>query len=365
MNNQRLFLLGLLFVVALSILAFYTLFLTDIHLFKEPILKTVYFPEAYGLREGDPVQVLGARIGRVRTLEPQPNAEPNKFIRTVLSLDEEIELKHGAVITIQESTLLGGRHVDIYPGEFGGPPLEPGPEGAYFGRVKKNPITALGDLGSMLTENRETLKNILSNLESVTSDVKTGKGVVGRLIADEDLGNKAASILTSVEETATALKAGEGLLGALIYDQGLKDSANRTFARIEKVGADIEAGQGLIGAMLYDQELKDKTANGLKAFAEVGTKINSGVGTVGRLVNDEALADDLQTVVTNLRGATEDIRSVVAQVRTGEGSLGKLLIEDELYQETLRTVRLLTRSLEDYREAAPITAFTGVLFAAF
>ena len=114
MNNQRLFLLGLLFIAALSILAFYTLFLTDIHLFSKPILKTVYFPEAYGLRAGDPVQVSGLRIGRVKELDFDINAEPKKRIKALLSLEKEVELLQGASITIQESTLLGGRHVDIY-----------------------------------------------------------------------------------------------------------------------------------------------------------------------------------------------------------------------------------------------------------
>ena len=51
--------------------------------------------------------------------------------------------------------------------------------------------------------------------------------------------------------------------------------------------------------------------------------------------------------------------------RAGEGTLGAIVMNDELYQEVLRTVGLLTRSLEDYREAAPITSFTGVLFSAF
>ena len=38
---------------------------------------------------------------------------------------------------------------------------------------------------------------------------------------------------------------------------------------------------------------------------------------------------------------------------------------DHLYDEALGGLKLLTRSLEDYREAAPVTAFTSVLFSAF
>jgi len=52
-------------------------------------------------------------------------------------------------------------------------------------------------------------------------------------------------------------------------------------------------------------------------------------------------------------------------VRAGQGTLGKLFADEKLYDQLSLAVALLTRSLEDYREAAPITAFTSVLFAAW
>ena len=365
MNNQRLFLLGLLFIAALSILAFYTLFLTDIHLFSKPILKTVYFPEAYGLRAGDPVQVSGLRIGRVKELDFDINAEPKKRIKALLSLEKEVELLQGASITIQESTLLGGRHVDIYPGEFGSPPLEPSDEGAYYGAIKKNPIATLGDIGTLLNENRESLKNILDNAATITGNVKDGKGLIGRLISDEELSNHAADVVANFKDASEQMKTGQGLLGALIYDPELKSTVTDTFDSFKKLGGDIESGQGVLGKLIYDQALRDRVTGGLEAFANVGTRLDRGEGTLGKLISDDTLADDLQVIVTNLRGASEDIENVTSQVRTGEGTLGKLISDSGLYEDAQRAVRLLGRSLEDYREAAPITAFTGVLFAAF
>ena len=50
----------------------------------KPILERVYFQEAYGLREGDSVSVLGVRIGRVKQLEIDFEAQPDQRIRAVL-----------------------------------------------------------------------------------------------------------------------------------------------------------------------------------------------------------------------------------------------------------------------------------------
>ena len=36
-----------------------------------------------------------------------------------------------------------------------------------------------------------------------------------------------------------------------------------------------------------------------------------------------------------------------------------------LYEEVQRALAILTRTLEEYREAAPITTFTSVLFSGF
>ena len=143
--------------------------------------------------------VQGLRIGRVESLDFDVNAPPERRIKAVLSLDTPVELTQGARISIKESTLLGGRHINIYPGEFGGPPLERADDGALYGDVEPNPIAALGDLGDLFTDNRESVRNILANLEEMVADLKAGRGTIGRLLRDEEMADGiAASIRLSL-----------------------------------------------------------------------------------------------------------------------------------------------------------------------
>ena len=365
MNNQRQLLLGIFFIVALSILAFYTLFLTDIHLFSQPTLETVYFPDAYGLRKGDQVRAAGVRIGRVSSLNFDGNAPPERQIRAVLSLDEDVELLVGARITIKESTLLGGRHVDIYPGEFGGPPLERDPQGALYGTVERNPIQALAELGKLFTDNRENVKNSLTNLEEVIADVRAGRGTIGRLLGDDQMAQDLADGIASLRASAAEIRAGEGTLGALIYDAELADSVRNMVDNLEAMVADIRAGQGLAGRLIYDDKLGDDVQRGVDAAANVAERIDRGEGVIGRLVADEELGLKFADIIGNVDEASGDLQAITAQLRSGDGTLGKLVMDEELYDKALTSVQLLNRSLEDYREAAPVTAFTVVLFAAF
>lgn len=372
MNTQRQLLLGIFFILALSLLAFYTLFLTDIHLFSKPILMTVYFPEANNLREGDPVQLLGARIGRVKEVTPNITAEPRKRIRTVLSLEKEVELLEGASISIRETSLLGGRNVFINPGEFGGPRLQPAEDGAYYGEVYKNPIASLADIGVLIGENRAAIKGFLDNVNAISTDVRDGKGLVGKLLADETLATDVKEgvtagreFLTNVRDASAQLKSGEGLLGAALYDPATKQKFTQTLDNLQQLSADLRGQQGILGAMIYDTALKDRLTKGIDSIVGFVEKLNGSEGALGLMMNDPTTREELRSLVSNLSKASDDAKTVLAQVKGGQGTLGKLVTEDGLYQDLRKTVAVLSRSLEDYREAAPITSFTSVLFAAF
>jgi len=90
-----------------------------------------------------------------------------------------------------------------------------------------------------------------------------------------------------------------------------------------------------------------------------------GKGTIDLLLNDPETREQFKTLVDNLSGSSADLKTIIADVKNGQGTIGKLMQDDGLYEEAKKAVAVLTRSLEDYREAAPITAFTSVLFAAF
>jgi phospholipid/cholesterol/gamma-HCH transport system substrate-binding protein len=372
MNKQRQTLLGVFFLAALSILAYYTLFLTDSHFFSQPILMTVYFPEANNLREGDPVQLLGARIGRVKEVSPNVTAEPRKRIRTVLSLEREVELLEGATISIRETSLLGGRNVFIDPGPFGGPRVEPLEDGAFFGEVFKNPIASLGDIGVLVSENRAAIKSFLANLDVVMADVRAGKGLLGKLISDEGMGEESRALVTSaknlaanLDEASQHIKSGQGLLGGLIYDQGFKDKAGSVLDNLQQLSADLRGQQGILGALIYDTALKEKLADGIDSVVAFVKKLDAGDGALPMLMTDKAFKDQLVATLDNLSAAVADVRTLAADTKAGKGTVGKLLTDETLYAEIRKTFGVLTRSLEDYREAAPITSFTSVLFAAF
>ena len=85
----------------------------------------------------------------------------------------------------------------------------------------------------------------------------------------------------------------------------------------------------------------------------VTTQIADGKGTVGRLIMEDTLYESTLTTVTNLqetgtdlRAAIADARSVIADAKAGKGSLGKLLTDDALYHETTDSMTNLKEILQ-------------------
>ncbi len=378
MNAQRQFVLGVFFVIALSTLAFYTLFLTEFSLFGEPIQITADFPEAHHLREGDPVLVAGKRIGRVKEITYHPDRGLRR-IQVVMNLDQEIEILTGYRIAIEESTFLGGRNVDIDPGPGGAPPLVLPPGEAYLGVVQRNPIAALQEVGNLITDNSDSVTSFFRSLDLILLEVRKGEGAVGRAIYDpklgEDLVASVADFRATVENAraiSDQVRSGEGNLGKLVYDESLYQTFRSTVESLQTIAADLQQGRGVLGALIYDDPLAEELRSVVKNFdafsadlSELTDGVQAGEGLVGRLMKDPELARSLDETITNFRVASEDLKGVASAVRGTDGSLGKLINDPELYDEALIALRLLTRSLEDYREAAPVSGFTSVLFGAF
>ena len=83
-----------------------------------------------------------------------------------------------------------------------------------------------------------------------------------------------------------------------------------------------------------------------------------GRGTLGKLMSEEDVYEDLASI-------TSDLADASAALRERRGTLAKLLYEDDMYQEIQRALKVLTGSLEEAREAAPIATFLNTVFLGF
>ena len=394
MSSGRNVILGIFFVSVFAVLAYYTLFLTDFQLFGERVTKTVYFEETNGLRQGDSVLVAGVRWGKVESLEFHPRADRERRIEVVISLDEHVDLHEDHRILIKDATLLGGKNLVIDPGLPNSPTIPE--ERELYGTVSSNVLEALDEL---VAENRQAIRTTLADIQTIVSDVRQGRGVVGRLVADEELALNVSSAISSiavsfenVDALTTSLRAGEGSLGRLFTEDELYESVHSAFGNgrdllgeARTVLADIRQGRGVVGRAIYDETLAEDLASGVHSIRSIAQGIDNGEGTVGRLVRDEEMADGVSRFVTqltaedssvgrllssselydNFNSVGENLNAVTEKVAKGEGTLGRIMMDEDIYDQLQQALRTLTGTLEEAREAAPISTFLGTVFLGF
>jgi phospholipid/cholesterol/gamma-HCH transport system substrate-binding protein len=362
-SSRRDFLLGIVFFGALALLLYYTIVLTGFSLQDKYYLEAS-FPNAAGLKEGDAVLVAGRSTGTVRLVAFRDDQPADRRIEVLMEFKEAITLHPGYDVRISEFTVLGGRVIEIDPG-----PVSAGllPSNAQIiGTVGTSAIAAIGKL---VTENREAVTEIISNLQFSSRALKNGEGPLGALLMSADLKAEIEHFMDVAGNLADNIEAGKGVLGLLAADQEARrlllemiSNGASGLATLEDITQHIAGGNGVAGAMIYDEQLQADTTqliNDLRGSAsllrDVLEEANQGRGLFGAILTNETMSQDAADLLANLNLTSE-------RLANGEGTIGRLLTEEFAYDELLKSLRLLTATLEDVREAQPVSSFTGLLF---
>jgi phospholipid/cholesterol/gamma-HCH transport system substrate-binding protein len=204
---------------------------------------------------------------------------------------------------------------------------------------KTYPMVALfPDVGGLKEGENVYLRGVkVGNVNSIqVSDEKPGVEV--RLVLDRPV---------TLYEDYQLMVESSSLLGGmrLVIDEGSRDA--------EKVDPDTYSD--LTGNPAPD--LMGTANRMLEDIREVTRQISSGEGTIGKLVYDESLYDEANALVTSLgesakrlEEVSENAKLVTDRIAQGKGSLGKLLSEDEsLYNNLTNTLHQINLASEDAR----------------
>jgi len=78
----------------------------------------------------------------------------------------------------------------------------------------------------------------------------------------------------------------------------------------------------------------------------ITAQIAGGQGTVGKLIYNQSLYDSAISTVTNLQDAVAQVRGVVSGITNGQGTIGKLVTDETLYNATTASMTNLNQILQ-------------------
>ncbi len=181
------------------------------------------------------------------------------------------------------------------------------------------------------------------------------------------LGSLGAKLESVADGVSKALGGGEGStslfnkLDRIVTDNGPK--LTETIANLQDITAKIRNSEGTLGRLVNDPKLHDELLASVGEIKQAAADarvfmgdakgivadVKSGKGTLGVLLYDDATASSIKVTAKNLREISDKING-------GQGTLGKLLSDDGLYKEAQSTLKKADRMIDGLGDQGPITA---------
>lgn len=243
------------------------------------------YSDVDGLTEGNPVTINGMQVGTVSSIKFLPDGSGNLIV--TLELSTEFQFSKNSVLDIRGDGLLGGKLIAI--------DLKPGMEIAESGD------TLIGEVEPALT----------TMLNNEVTPIK----------------QKLESLMVSLDSTSTHIN---------------RLTSGQNAVNIEQSIANLN--KNLYNLSVITNNLKNNTSNFDAIIAnasEAAYNLNS--------FSDSLKKVDVNQTVRNFNSLINEMTATLDSVNNGDGSLSKLIHDDELYNNLTLATKELSELLEDIK----------------
>lgn len=297
---------GTLTVIAIAILFIGYSFLRGNDIFSSDNMFYTDYDNVDGLTPSKPVLVNGYQIGRVSKMYLTESGK----IRTEFKIKSEYDIPDNTIARIVSESILGGKAIVF---ELGNSPTLARDGGPLTSDVQANLMEKVEPL-------QKKIENLVVKLDSVLSAVNTA-------LDDEfqrDFKKSLKSISISLNNMEKITNDVEGLMGServrlAKIMQNLESITNNFQNNNGKINSILTNLDGLSND-LAKMEIKSTVDNANQAMKDVQAitdKINKGEGSIGLLVNDEELYN-------NLNNASQSLDQLVNDLKTNPGKYLKI-----------------------------------------
>ncbi|MDG1297660.1 MAG: MlaD family protein [Saprospiraceae bacterium] len=300
--------IGLLTIVSIGILIFGFKFLQGKNVFSNDIVVFAKYDNVSAILPSNPVYLDGYQVGIVADVKQ--NQETLRGYIVSINISSEIKLPKNTIAVIK-SDLTGGKSISLeyVDNETQSNFLQDGDE--IEGRTD-------GVLGTLIQ--KDDLSDYLQIVKDSILAITEGAGAA----SDFDL----KKIMKSFEETMANINAITGSVNTMLnvqssaLNQALNNTKDLTAVATEKIAMLTNSMDSMVNKINHPDGVLDATTN----------RMNQLEGTL----------EELNTTVSNLN-------EVIVKLNEGQGTLGKLINEEEAYDNLNASLKELELLLEDFR----------------
>ncbi len=276
------FQVGVLTVIALVVLVTGMMWLKNIDLSKGSRLYLVDFARVEGMREGDKVQVRGIRMGQVTGMQILQES-----VRIEMVLDEAVDLREDAVVTLGEKGIVGEVVIEVDPGV--GKAVQ---EGHIFKGRTAGTIASMTDAaGEALIEMRALTAKVTELVDEVRAD-----GLVVETL------QQANETLVVVDKM---VRDNHGDIVAILADLRVASQQVRKLMESDRIEQTFDHAAS---AMTTADSLMVSLTESSRRLNSILDKVEQGDGTAALLLNDPSLYTTADSTMSSMKRLLDEMR---------------------------------------------------------
>ena len=287
MKKNRLAGIGVL-VITTFVLFFYGIkFLQDETFQKSTFSFKVVFNDIQGIDVSDDVKMLGKKIGRISGTEIV-----GQKIAVELTINNNFSFKIpiDSDIEITQSDIMGSKYVAIYPGKDDANFILPGDTVSGINTEVASLTEDIGNFARKLNETfgqkqKEQIKNTVDNIENTSILIQQFIESNTDLINDEDKTNL-HNLLSNINRMSNELSKMVG-----DESENIKKSIQNFNVFMDKIP-------------IISEDLNQA----MVSVKNITSKLENGDGTLSKLLNNEEFYNNINGLVTDSRGLVNDIK---------------------------------------------------------
>lgn len=353
--------------------------------FRRQYTLSMQVAQAPGVSVDTPVRKNGVLIGRVSSVDLLDEGG----VLLTLKIDAERKIRKGEIPVISTASLFGDAIIEFVPSQKDDPALFEDGEVITTGVVRRSPLEAL----ELAVELEDQIRDTLSSVEQAGDAVRKISETFTAQDGQEMRGNLSSamrrfeSAATEIESTAAEVKQAANNFNRVITTnerdvETLLDNANLAVNDFRRTMASVDSFFTNVDEFVSDPELRaelkraiaalppliDEAARTmqtaqatLRSFEQVSASAARNLQNLEGLTrplgeNGPELVEALRSAIGNLDLALAETNRFVGALGRGEGTVGKLLYDEELAVKITQTVdniedvsRRLRPIMEDVR----------------
>jgi phospholipid/cholesterol/gamma-HCH transport system substrate-binding protein len=257
------------------------------------------FDSVAGLDNKASVRVAGVRVGEVDSVGLDGNRA-----RVTIRLDQPLPLTVGTTARVANLGLLGEKYIEIVPGPADAPPLPP--DAVLPGITPPSiddAMAKLSDIGESIQQVTGALagEDFGGNINLLVKDILLTSAEIRALVAE----NRAnvGSAIRNFDQVGSTLATELPRLASQM-DRAL----NQISTLVEENRENVSASTGNI------RELTTKLQTSADNLNEISGKIARGEGTIGKLVNEDQAYNDVISTLDSIQGGVETLSGTLGAV---------------------------------------------------